>query len=333
MGYEWIGPLVQLVGGAVGEGAAAGDRAAQLEVLKRAQAMFGNISIPELKSIVAQTVPDSGLSSYQPNASYEGNQNDVLGKLSEIEKGGGFGVEDKADLARIGQQVAAQQRAAQSGLNNALRTRGAMGSGEDYASRVALAQSGTQQANQAGLDQSKIALQRRLQAMSQRATLAGSLRGQDFSEAQGKSSAQDAINTYNAGARNAAALANNQNLVDTTKLELAKAQGASGIAPNLSTAYGNQASNTQQFWAGMGKAGSSAANAYLNPGSTGSAGTGGNVAPPVKMDEGDGTGTGTSSQSLTSSGGPYTGTSNDADREAMLREFAAWRKQQHPDYQ
>ena len=255
MDYSWIGPLIQMVGGAVGEAASAGDKAAQLEVLRRAQKMFGDISVPELQNIVAQTVPESQLSSYTPDAQLEGNQRDVLARLDAIERGGGFAVEDKADLARIGQQVAAQQRTAQAGLSNALARRGATGSGEDYASRVALAQSGTQAAHQAGLDQGKLALQRRLAALGQRGSMATSLREQDFSEKARIAEAADAIQRYNANARNAAALANNQNARDAFGMQYQKALGASGQAGNLSNAYGQNASDTRQFWGSMGRAG------------------------------------------------------------------------------
>lgn len=270
MGYEWVGPAVQAGAGLLGEGLSAGDKAKQRALLERLLAEIQGMKVPELPTVQAEEMGPSSLESYQSDPSLVAAQRGVLARLKAMEEGGGFGIEDKADLARIGNQVAEQQKVAQSGLRNALARRGALGSGEDYASQMGMAQHANQQANQAGLDQSAMALRRRMQALTQQGSLAGDIRSQEFNEADRKAQAHDAIERYNASARTGANSHNAGLPGQRFDMGLQKAGYAATAANGVASNYGQGADDTRKLWAGLGRAGSEAARGFTT-GSSGSA--------------------------------------------------------------
>ena len=118
---------------------------------------------------------------------------ETLGGLAE----GGLSEADLAALEEARRSVEGAQTAREQAILQDMQQRGIGGAGAELAMKMASAQGAADRQNQASLDATQAAQMRALQALSAQADLAGSVRGQDFSEQAQIAAAQDAIRQFN----------------------------------------------------------------------------------------------------------------------------------------
>ena len=116
-----------------------------------------------------------------------------LGGLTE----GGLSDADIAALEEARRSVEGAQTAREQAILQDMQQRGIGGAGAELAMKMASSQGAADRQNQASLDMARTAQARILESIMAEADLAGSLRGQDFSEQAQIAAAQDAIRQFN----------------------------------------------------------------------------------------------------------------------------------------
>lgn len=135
---------------------------------------------------------------------------------------GGLMPEDIAAFNKMRNQVAADQQARQGAILEAAQRRGQGAEGNALLAQLTGSQASANRAAEAGDELGATASRNALQSLTQYGSLGGQIRGQEFSQAQAKAAAQDAINQFNAqaaigtqsrnvGAKNVGQLTNLQN--------------------------------------------------------------------------------------------------------------------------
>lgn len=125
----------------------------------------------------------------------------ALNQLQGIAEDGGMTSEDKANLNDVRTATGADDRGRREAITQNFRERGMGGSGMDLVAQLQGAQDSATNENKAGLDVSKMAQARALEAIQQSGQLGGQIEGQNFGEASKVAEAQDAINKFNTQAK------------------------------------------------------------------------------------------------------------------------------------
>lgn len=203
-----------------------------------------------------------------------------LNALKELKDRGGAGLtpEERAQFAKMQQQVGADEESKRQQILQQSAMRGQSGGGQELAAQLLSSQASANQASQAGMELSGQASQRALQAMLQGGQLAGNVQQQQFGQDIQRSQAQDEFNRFNTqnqiaqqsrniGVKNQSQAANLQNLqnIQNTNVgqynqelrrqqdarqqywdsRLRQAQGISGNQQSAAQQYGQQAERTQ----------------------------------------------------------------------------------------
>lgn len=210
-------------------------------------------------------------------------QMDALSQLAGLSQTG-LSQADLAALEQTRRAAAAESQAKQGQILQEMAQRGQGGSGAELIARLKSAQSGADRQSAEGLQIARDAQARALQALSQGAGLAGSVRGQEFGEQSDIARARDVVNQFNTqnaqnvqqrnvGGQNQAQAANiqarqelsNQNVGLQNQQQQANKgllqqqfqnaiQKAGGIAQNYGQQAGlaqQQAANTGTMWANI----------------------------------------------------------------------------------
>jgi hypothetical protein len=196
--------------------------------------------------------------------------------------------------ARRGSAQEAQAKSAQ--ITSDMARRGMGGSGSELAARLQAAQSSADRQSQQSDSTMQMAQQRALQAIGQQGSLAGQMNNQQFQQQADIAKAKDAINQFNTqnaqqvqqrnvAAANAAQLRNLQNQQSLNAVntqthnqqqqynkgliqqqfnnQTALAAGRSGQYQGIAQANQQQAGNTANMWAGIGKGVDTGAGSYF----------------------------------------------------------------------
>ena len=171
----------------------------------RLQVMQGSMTPAQAAAAVQQA---SGMNNVNTDQASLQGQRDALSSLANIGANNGMTEADRAALAETMAQTnanTASQRAAQI---QQLQMQGNAGTGAELAARLSGVQSGANSNAMAGASTAQAAQARALAAIQ--ANLAGNaaLNTQQFSQAAQKAQAQDAVNNFNAQAQQQTALAN-----------------------------------------------------------------------------------------------------------------------------
>lgn len=209
------GLAANVVGGAVGNAAASGDKAQALALQQNALKNIQGLSsptvdqlklalsqyqtagqlTPEMEATIAQDPSLMNSVSVDPRL-----RNAQLQSLAALQKvgAGGLRPEDMAALANVRNSTEQQANSDRQAVMQSMQQRGIGGSGAELAAQLGAGQSAANRANTAGLDIAGQASQRALQAISGAGSLGSSMEGQQFGEAAQQANAQDVINRYNA---------------------------------------------------------------------------------------------------------------------------------------
>ena len=124
-------------------------------------------------------------------------QQQSLQALQDVGRSGGQDALTRSRMAQTMGQVGQQERANREALQAQMQRRGIGGSGIDLAQQAIAQQRGADRTAQLGFQTAADAEQRALQALSQSGQLAGSMRGQQFSEDAQRAAAMDRIAQFN----------------------------------------------------------------------------------------------------------------------------------------
>lgn len=190
-----------LLGQAIGEAFAAGDKARAQQLVEQALAEFGDkLSAPTLEAITAQLGP-SRVAEIQADPISQQAQYRALERMMQ---GAEAGPEDIGFRARMaaGTQAANQQaRGINEGLAMQMQARGMGGTGQEYVARAVGQQAAANRAAATGFDAAAEGDQRARQMLMAGAGLAGDIRAQQFGEDRTKAEAADAVERFNAMSR------------------------------------------------------------------------------------------------------------------------------------
>lgn len=292
-----------IIMGAMGQSAAAGDRAAQMATYQQALAQYNDINIPDIEKqkLALQTLQQQGLLTPELEQAVQQGQTamaDVqtdprlkqaqMSALDTLSKMGAEGLTstDRAALNAARRQVAGDEQARQAQILQSMQQRGIGGSGVELATRLASSQGAADRAAQGSDNLMAQAQQRMLAAVQAQGSLGSQIRNQDFGEQSAIASAKDQIANFNAQqqaasqARNIAAKNNAQATNLSEKQRVADANvatqnaqqqynkqlqqtqfqnqlnlaGARGNAMNgVAQQYGNQATQTANNYANIGR--------------------------------------------------------------------------------
>jgi hypothetical protein len=250
----------QIVGSVVGELVSRGDRETAERLLKEAAAA-GNIPLPELERITAETLGPSAFEGLTTNPEYERAQLSALDRLAQIDAEGGMLLVDKANLNKVRGATARDANARAGAIRDDMTARGVGGSGAELAMRLSSNQAADQRSADAGLDIAAQAQERALDAIMGRADLAGKARGQEFAEKSAAAQAKDLISRYNADARSKANYYNagrsQQQFGNQVDLARLKASGNQ----NLADYYSGESRRKRKMAGDIANAGGKAAGA------------------------------------------------------------------------
>lgn len=225
-----------VVGGLMGQQAAAANREAAMQAMSNAQAQFAGLNVPDetkqqliLESLQQQGVltpemlqnislGDTGLAGIQTDPKLAQAQMQALESMQRM-GATGLQAQDMASLNQVRRSVAGDEQARQQAILQQMAARGQAGGGAELAARLQSSQSAADRASQQSDQLLAMAQNRMLQATAQAGQLGGSIRGQQYGELANAAQAQDAINRFNAqqamstqasnvGARNQAQAAN-----------------------------------------------------------------------------------------------------------------------------
>lgn len=217
-------------------------RKAYEQQLADAQARIDAVDLPDLReydlpsydnlfqydpeTLQAIQQQQSSLSTFEGDPRFQQAQIDALRQMSELSEGG---LTEGDRLAMTEAQIDASRadRGRQEAILQALARRGMGGSGQELAARLASSQQAADQAASMQRSQLQGAQQRALAALAQKGDLAGSMRGQEFSEAARRAAAADAINRFNVQNRMGAQQAN---VEARNRAQIMRSQAAQQVA-------------------------------------------------------------------------------------------------------
>ncbi len=160
-------------------------------ILKQFQSM--GVLTPELEQEIS--LQEAQVSKIQEDPSLRGAQMEALSTLGGVSRGG-LRAEDRAAYNELRGKVQQDAEAKRQQILQAMQARGMGGSGANLAAQLQSAQASADTASAGADTLAADASKRALEALSQRANLAGSVRGQDMSAAEMKARAIDERNRF-----------------------------------------------------------------------------------------------------------------------------------------
>jgi hypothetical protein len=149
---------------------------------------------PQLEAQIQASA--SEFQNIKSDSSLRDTQKQALQQMSRYGKAG-LTPEERAEMQKSRQSVQRDLEAKQQQITQNLAARGQGGGGSEIAQRLLASQSGADRASEEGDRVSSLASQRALQAISQSAGMAGSLRQQDYGEQTDRAAAMDQMNRFN----------------------------------------------------------------------------------------------------------------------------------------
>lgn len=302
------GVAAPIVGGLIGQQQSGRDRRREQERLQQAYDQWAGLQTPQYQEIgtlplenydnIAQFNPEiadlvqmqgSEMQGISLDPNLRAAQMAALDQLGQVSETGMTDV-DRARLAQIQAQTDGQARGQREAIQQNMQARGMGGSGMELMAQLQGQQAAAQQANMGGLQTAADSQMAALDALYNRANLAGSMESQDWGRQAQTAQSQDAIARLNADFRrqhgqqradtlNQAQLqnqalqgqqidarnrnmmtnqvdriqANNQTRGQGFQDQMARTAGMTGQLGNLAGMHGKNAAATQQMWGGIGQ--------------------------------------------------------------------------------
>jgi hypothetical protein len=144
------------------------------------------------------TMGSTAMEGISTDPALRGSQLSQIAALENLRDQGGLNLTDKANLQRIQNEEMGKELSQRQSIMEQARQRGTGGSGMELMALLNSNQAGTNRQSQRDLEIAGMAQDRALQAGGQAASLAGNVRGQDFSQESQIAAAKDAAAKFNA---------------------------------------------------------------------------------------------------------------------------------------
>lgn len=182
-----------LVGGLVSAYGASAARDKAREILSQA----GDISPDAIRKAGERVLGPTEFNKIALNPAYQTAQDKSLAALNDLADHGGLNLTDKAALNDVENSVNANESRARRAVLDNMAARGMGNSGMALAAQLDAQQADANRLNSAGLNIAGAAQRRALDAILQRASLAGRMQDADYGRQADRARAQDAINALN----------------------------------------------------------------------------------------------------------------------------------------
>lgn len=249
-----IGAGVSALSGLIGYLQESGRNEEAQAILERAGKDYENMSLPRLQELANEVLGPSAFEQIRTTPEFKAAQISALDKMSELEQGGGFNLEDRANLNSVRNSTAQADSARQAGILENAQARGIAGSGSELAARLSSAQNSANMENQAGLDIAASARKRYFDAVRARGDMAGNMREQDFGEQSAIARAKDARDVFNYGARRDTTRYNNDLRQNQFGNNMSLTDRRYSVARDRANALTGQGQREGQMIAGVGGA-------------------------------------------------------------------------------
>lgn len=213
---------------------------------------LSDMEVPQFQEMLAQEVP----AAREIIGAGEGRQaqSAALQRLQSFVDQGGLDAQARAQyeeaLSGADQRAASNRGAVQQSMGR----RGMSGSGAELAGQMQANQASANQARGASLDIAGQSRQRALDALGKQASLGTNMRGQDIDVESKNAAAAAARDEFNAKMRYSAMNANNQNVANKFKMDLAKKDRVNQARAGMAGKHTEGARRTQGDWSSVGRA-------------------------------------------------------------------------------
>lgn len=194
---------LQAVSGVVGHILSKADKEQATQLIQQAIDENGNLDVPKLENMVAEQVGPSAMEAIKTDPEYLAAQRSALTRLGE-RADAGYTIEDKAAQMEALRQSGRQEQAGRQRIAADAAARGQLGGGTTLAMMLQNQQGAAERGADIGMQTAANSQRRMYEAMRDRASLAGQMRGQDWQEKAQQAQAADMVARYNADARRSA---------------------------------------------------------------------------------------------------------------------------------
>jgi len=259
-----IGAGMNVLGGVLGNVFAGVDDAEYERLMEEAASIYGDLSEPELRDIVAQKLARSAQEDAPSDFGNKAARNAAIQALMEQGYGGGRSFEDKLTLATAQRAAGQATRAASQGALQSAAARGMGGAASTLQAQLLGGSQGADRAAQVGLQGASDARRAALQAMTQGGSMAGTAEASDAALDARRRESMDAIARFNAEQQAATDRYNSglqqQRFENTMSVRDRKAQ-AQQTRAGLAQGRGER---KRRMWGGAGQAIGAGVDSYLD---------------------------------------------------------------------
>ena len=215
---------------------------------------YGPDILPELDRVTAQEVAKTSFGDIKEDPSLRDTQMKAIDALMQAYDQGGNTPADIAAMQLANDTVSRNAVGGQMALEQLLAQRGMGTSPAALASRQSTQQDRLATLGGMARQNAVDARQRALQALMGGASLAGDVRNTDYQHAANQAQAQDALNQFNASARERAANANNNLVLSAYDANMQRLAAQSNAINGVATGYQNLGQQAANMGAGVGQA-------------------------------------------------------------------------------
>lgn len=247
-----FGGIGGIIGGVLGQAQQQNAQQFQRDTLERMLQQYQNIPLPVLQKLVPTLLGQSAESQVSTDPKIQAAQMQALKGLQDEVSSGGMTQADQAAMNLAANDASQRERTQRSAVQNMLAARGLGGSGAAVGAMLAGEPQAQDRQAQAGQEAQVAARTRALQALQESGSLAGQIRGQQFTEADRAAQAKDLFTKYNATALDNGQQYNNGVAQQQYNNQLGKQNAVAGAAGSLATNVGATGAQNAAFTAGLG---------------------------------------------------------------------------------
>lgn len=246
----------------IGEAIRAGKDAEAQKIRADLAAQYGPEILPQLDSVLLETIPRSELANVIEDDALRGRGLDILDRLEEEYRTGGMTEGDRAALGLVQRAAAAEAGSANASLDQTMAARGIRNSGLAAALATQSSQNATNATALAGSNMAAQGRMRAIQALEAAGGLGRGMRSDDWRAMSTKAGAQDELNRFNANAKFQTGLANNQVKQAAFNADMMRRQAQANARLGEASGLQQQGQDASRFWGGLGQMGLDTYNAY-----------------------------------------------------------------------
>jgi hypothetical protein len=244
------------------------------EFLQQLLNNFNGIPLPEVEKALAQELGPSAMEGVSSDPQLKAAMYAALAKMQDIGQSGGMTLEDKANMAKVQNELGRNEMASRNAITNQMAARGMSNSGASVGMQFANQQAAADRAGQMGMQSAADAQRRAFDAIMSGGRMAGEMQQADLGQKNRVAEARDMLARYNAGARERAQQFNANQAQQQFDNRMNRAGGAVVGYQGLAQHGAAEAARTRQMYSDLGYAGGMMAGNAAGSGGGGGSGNG-----------------------------------------------------------